>query len=249
MMKFRAVKVCRFLSGVGFLLGMLSALGSSNRASASLVFAGLVPGGGAGIGTSNVVLTVHGPNGAESGCVGWSSTGNVIGSAACPTANPTIPGGDEQTGSSQTQTRSVTETGVTNAEYLFVIFNANEPSGDAITVENLVLTIYDAGGALLFTSGDLLNRPTVIDPSNQGQGNLGFGFAFDATQAAAAQQYITCGGCGTNRFGLAALLSDNQGSNEVFSIAMITPEPYTFLTVAGGLIALGLFCRRFRARA
>ena len=224
----------------------------SSSAQASLVFVGLVPGGGAGIGTSNVVLTLQN-TGTESGCVGWNGTTDVVGSAACPTAgtnpvvpiSPAIPGGNEKTGNSQTQTQTVTAAGITTGSALTVILNANEPGGDQIIVNNLSLTIYSSTGAVLFNSGNLFGAPRTIDSTFQGQGNLGFGFRLDDAQAAAANPFITCPSCGSNRIGIAALLSDAQGSNETLSIVNIVPEPYTLLTIVGGLIALGLF-RRFK---
>jgi len=231
---------------------LLSVALSVNSAQGSLVFVGLVPGGGAGIGTSNVVLTVHsGQDGLETGCVGWNGSTDVIGSAACPSTgiSPPILGGDESTGSSQTQTRSVTDTGVLTAQYLTVILNANEPSGNAIQVENLVLTIYDSGGTLLWTSGNMNPQPINITNSNQGQGNLGFGFVLDSAQAAAADPYISCVTCASNRFGLGASLSNAQGSNETFSIVYVVPEPFTMLTAAAGLAALCLLGRYRRANA
>jgi hypothetical protein len=232
---------------VGLSLVIVSVAMISSSAQASLVFAGLLSGSGAGIGASNVILTVNN-SGTESGCVAWNGTTDVIGSAACPTLgiSPAIPGGNEQTGSSQTQTQTLTATGVSSGSYLTVILNANEPAGNAITVDNLSLTIYDSiTGAVLFNSGNLFGAPITISSTMQGQGNLGFGFVLDAAQAAAANPFITCPSCGANRIGIAALLSDSQGSNETFSVIYLTPEPYTLLTFAGGLIAIGLF-RRFK---
>jgi len=224
----------------------------SSPAQASLVFVGLVPGGGAGIGASNLVLTLQN-TGTESGCVGWNGTTDVIGSSACPTASvpggtpisPAITGGNEGTSPNQTQTQTVTTTGVTSGSSLTVILNINEPSGNSITLNNVSLTIYSPTGTVLFNSGNLSGAPITIADTLQGQGNLGFGFRLDPSQALAANPFIACPSCGGNRIGIAALLSDSAGSHETFSVFDLTPEPYTWLTLAGGLIAIGLF-RRFK---
>ena len=223
---------------------LLSAVSSVNSARASLVFAGAIAGSGGGVGTSNVVLDVQ-ATAIESGCVSWNGSANVTGIGTCP-AGSGIVGGNEKL---QTTTRTVLETGVTSSSFLTVIMNPAEPSGDSIQVENLVLTIYNAAGTLLFTSGNL-SAPVFFAASDPGAGSLGFGFTLDATQAAASAGFINCPTCATNRFGLAASLTLSAGSPEVFSIINITPEPVTLVTFAGGLAALALLrrYRRFHAK-
>jgi hypothetical protein len=249
----------------------LYALMFASSAKASLVYDGVATGKGAGIGGSNVVLTIQ-KNPTETGCVGWNGSADVIGSGACPGGlSPAITGGDEKTGSSQTQTRLVSATGVTSGSNLVVILNVGEPAGNLFTAENLSLTIYSPTGLVLFNSGNMFQAGTppgggvTINSSFQGQGNLGFAFKLDATQAALANQWLCtsplvtgCAGLANasnanNRIGLAAVLTNVAGSNETFSVAdfanvaIDTPEPLTFATAAAGLALLGLF-RRFRAR-
>jgi len=229
------------MSRYAFLLA--AAILGGSAAHASLLFSGLVAGSGAGIGSSNLILTLQN-TGVETGCVGWSGTVDVIGASACPGGlSPAIAGGDEKTGSSQTQTQTIAATGVTSAANLIVLLNANEPSGDALTIENLSLTIYDAtNGTVLFNSGNLANNPVVLASTQQGQGTLGFGFVLDAAGALAAQPFWSNT---NNRIGVAVKLSDAAGSNETLSVAdstgtSVTPEPSTFLLVGGLLIAAGL---------
>lgn len=249
----------------------LWALGG-NCAYASLVFQGVASGKGAGIGGSNVVLTIQNTP-TEQGCVGWSGSASIIGSAACPGGlSPSITGGDEKTGNSQTQAQTVTVTGVQSGFSLAVVLNVSEPGGTLFTVENLSLTIYAANGTVLFNSVNLTGAGVppsggiTINSSFQGQGNLGFAFSLDAAEASVASHSIctsaTQPGCeavtstelarnATNRIGLAALLTNTQGGNETFSVAdfanvaIITPEPLTLLTMAGGLALIG-FARRYR---
>src|SRR5260221_2814419 len=204
----------------------LCALMFAGSAKASLVFDGVATGKGGGIGTSNIVLTIQ-KNPTETGCVGWSGSADVIGSGACPGGlSPAITGGDEKTGSSQTGTKLVSQTGVQGGSTLTVILNVGEPAGNLFTVENMSLTIYSPTGVVLFNSGNMFQAGTppgggvTINSSFQGQGNLGFAFALDSTQAAAANQWlctsVLVAGCAglanasnaNNRIGLAAGLTN-----------------------------------------
>src|SRR6266704_5134205 len=120
-----------------------------NPVYASLITSGIATGKGAGIGSANVILTIQ-QNPTEQGCVGWNGSADVIGSAACPGGlSPAITGGDEKTGNSQTQTRSVLQTAVLSGGSLVVILNVGEPAGNLFTVENVSLTIYDPTGLVL----------------------------------------------------------------------------------------------------
>jgi hypothetical protein len=255
------------LAAVALLYGVVGV----SPAKASLVYDGVATGKGAGIGGSNVVLTIQ-KNPTESGCVGWNGTADVIGSGACPGGlSPGIAGGNEKTGSSQTQTQLVSTTGVTSGSSLVVILNVGEPAGNLFTAENISLTIYAPNGTVLYNSGNMFQAGTppgggvTINSSFQGQGNLGFAFVLDSAQAAAASQFLCtnasvtgCAGLASasnanNRIGLAAVLTNVAGSNETFSVAdfanvaITTPEPLTFVTAAAGLALIGLF-RRFRVR-
>jgi hypothetical protein len=240
---------------------------------ASLILGGTATGQGAGIGSSNIVLTIQ-KNPTEQGCISWNGTVDVIGSAACTLGlSPAISGGDEKTGSSQTQTRTVSQAGVESGQSLVIVLNIGEPAGNLFTIENLSLTIYSPTGAILFNTGDLLGAGTppgggvTENSSLQTFGILGFGFLLDSAEAAALSPFICTNGLisgcsgianpanANNRIGLAALLTNVAGSNETFSIAdslnvRITaigsvPEPPTSLIVATGLGLFGL-TRRLR---
>ena len=127
--------------------------GSGRFRSANLILGSASDAEGT-IGTSNVVLTVQN-TGTESGCVSWIGFVDIIGSTACPAGlSPVIVGGNEKTGVSQTQTRTVADTGVSSGDDLVVVLSPLE-GASSFTVENLSLTIYAPTGAVLFNSGDL----------------------------------------------------------------------------------------------
>lgn len=187
-------------------------------AEASLVFDEPMETTGTGLGTVNTILTVNNSP-MESGCVGFDGTADVVGAGACPVG---IAGGDEQTGESQTQTRTMEELGLAGAQQLRIVLNASETGGDAIGLDNLVLTIFGSDGTELFTSGPF--APVVIPETFEGTGTAGFVFRLDETQAAAAQPFFAA----QNRIGLAASLSATSSGNETFFVADV-----------GGLVAPG----------
>jgi hypothetical protein len=261
----RRGRMTAMLASLGLLAGPIAA-------HASLMFGGIATGQGAGIGASNIVLTVQ-KNPTESGCVAWNGSADVVGSTACPGGlSPAITGGDEKTGSSQTQTRTVALTGVESGQSLVVVLNVGEPSGNLFTIENLSLTVYSPTGVSLFNSGNLFGAGVppgggvTLNSSLQTIGTLGFGFLLDSAEAALISPFICtdvlvsgCAGIANpgnanNRIGLAGLLTNVAGSNETFFVAdrlnvRITgssvPEPTTSLIVITGLALLGL-TRRLR---
>ena len=199
-------------------VAMLLAVVCVATLSANLLFIGPLIAGASGLGTVNTVLTIQN-NPAESGCVAWNGNADVVGSGACPAG---ITGGDEKTGASQTQTRTIAELGLTNAASIRVVLNAVEPDADAITLNQLVLRIHDAtSGAILFSGA--LAAPVAFPTTNAGTGTAGFGFALDAPQAPASQVAF----CNTaNRLGLSATLSDSAaGGNETFYLFDSTTIP------------------------
>ena len=218
---------------------------------ASIITLGVATAQGAGVGVSNVVLTVQ-KNPTESGCVSWNGTTDVVGSAACAGGlSPAIPGGDEKTGVGQTQTRTVLQTGVLSGSSLIVVLNVGEPSGTLFTVENLSLTIYSPAGSILYNTGNLVGAGVppgggiTLNSSDQGVGTLGFAFGLDATQAVVINPFLSNP---NNRFGLSALLTNVAGSNETFFIAdsanvsttppAPVPEPSTFVLLASGVLGV-----------
>lgn len=169
---------------------------------------------GTGLGAVNTVLTVQTTGGAttESGCVAYDGTGDVVGPSACPAG---IAGGDEQASS---QTRSLSEVGLSSAYNFRLVFNYNEtqsgPLVDNIVIDDLQATIYNTDGSVCFTSGAF--SPDAYREPFSGTGNAGFVYRLDAEQAAQAEP---CFADPANRIGLAASLSGADSGNETFYIA------------------------------
>ena len=225
-------------------------------ARADLVFGGIVTVGGTGLGTVNTVLTIQ-DNPTEQGCVGFTSGGDVTGNfttsnqSGCPSGTNT----DVKTGSSQTQTRTLSEAGITTGSNFAILFNAAEPSGNSISLDGLVATFYNATtGALLFSAVYTGTNPLNFPTTQTGTGNTGAEFTLNSTEAAQLQTFITSLGAGNVRVGLGASAGNPnsaEGGNETFFIfnantATVVPEPSTVVLTATGMLGLVGYIRRRR---
>jgi hypothetical protein len=217
---------------------------ATGAAHANLTLVGPENFQGTGLGSVNTILTLGSPGSSifESGGVAF---GDVV-------------TGDAKTGSSQTQTRTLGQLGVTSAANLRVVFNALEPgAAQGITLDNLTLNIWSSTGTLLFTSGAF--TPINFADTQTGAGNSGFVFALDATQQALAAAAFGAG-FQSNVVGLTATAGCNEttgpgclgatGGFETFFVAAAQgvtppiPEPGTFALMAAGLAVMAYLSRR-----
>ena len=218
-------------------------IATSISSHASLVLVGPAPTGGAGLGTELTVLTLTSPGSTttESGSVIRTASGDAI-------------TGDAKPGAAQTSTYSFNDLGTTQASDLRLIFNAVEPGTTAggensITLQNLVLTIYNSAGTAVFNSGTFASQ--TFSSTFNGIGNAGYEFKLDAEQAAAAQLFAF----GANRIGLSATATDATGGSETFFLTSrpttggggsgnAVPEPGPLALVGVGMLALLATMRR-----
>ena len=222
-------------------LAVAAALGFASSANASLTMLAAEDFPGTGLGTVNTILTIQSPanTSTENGLVTWNGTADVISGATA------------LTGASQTLTRSLTDLGITSAANLRVVFNAAEPGGDAITLNSLTLTIYNANGTTFFTAP--LDHPYDFANTQTGTGNSGFVFGLTSQEAGQLQTLLNPlgGNFSSLRAGLGAAASNATGGNETFFIANSTalpptaiPEPETYAMILAGLGMLGFIARR-----
>jgi hypothetical protein len=219
------------------------ALGIASSAHASLIQKVPNPFNGTGHGDVATVLVIQ-QTGTESGCVAFN---DITGTPACFGGVAT--GGDEKTGASQTQTRTIAESGATKASEFVIVFDANEPGGNSITLEKLAVRFYSSNGQELYTTS--LAAPISFTNTGQGTGNSGFAFVLDATSVAAADAAQVFANP-ANVIGLSATLSSAAGAPDNFFVVGVAgadtsssvPEPSTYLTLGAGLVAFGLFRKR-----
>ena len=127
------------------------------------------------------------------------------------------------------------------ASNLRVVFNPNEPqnNNDGITLQNLVLTAFDAGGSARFTSG--VFTPVGVTAADAGTGKAGFVFQLDSAQASQLQTAIDT--FGANRIGLQATGLNATGGPETFFLTAV-PEPGTWALLVAGLVGMAGVVRR-----
>ncbi len=226
------------------------ALAGSHLMFGSLIYVGQVDQVGTGLGAVNTLLTITSPGNSstETGCVGWNGTTTVTTSAICPTG---FSGGDNLA-INNTYTRS--SLGLNNFDSIQLIFNASEPAGNSITVDNLALTLYSSTGSLL--ASYTLAAPVAFASTATGTGKAGFGFQLDAAQASLANGFLNVAGL---RIGGALNASDATGGLETVFIRSINnggvippnettiPEPATYAGVGVALIGLVLLRRKLAA--
>jgi hypothetical protein len=236
----------------------------------SAVGTNLVPTSGAGFGNVLTLLNAQdsgggNTDGLEANCDVISS-GSVISACSGPFASLALndPG-------NQNHAQSIGATGITNsttaASQLLLVFNTNQtgphtPQGEAITLDALGFAIWN-GNTLIFST--LTTLSDLYDVTLQGVGQAGFGYKLDAAQAAAAQTAINTAIAGgatlntlmvTGAFKAGCLTGNvgctNDGPETIFLDAqgagvVPVPEPISLSLVGGGLLALGLFRKRFSA--
>ena len=178
------------------LLAMLVAVAAGlympYTASADLIFDSNLGGvAGSGLGTVSTILTMQSPGSGtfESGSVERSSGADVKSDTGVLASGGTTNVGNVKTSASQTLTRTFGENGITKASQLAIVFNADEPSGNSITLTGLQMSVFN-GDSDIFDAH--LAGSVTFATTFTGVGKQGFVFRLDTAQAAALSDTPGC---------------------------------------------------------
>lgn len=205
---------------------------------ATAAFADLIPSptnfevdiSGTGFGNVSTLITLQTANGqstSEAGCIGSS--------------NSTTTCGITQDGKiKNTSTTEPVPTGVSASDLRFV-FNASEPSGGSIDLNQLEVSFYGTTSTPLFTAS--LGSPMTLTSTEAGTGKSGFVFELNATEAAEAQGFLgmtTAIGAGFSATGA----SGGQDTLFLETAPSVVPEPGEGSLLLTGLLGVALLLRR-----
>jgi hypothetical protein len=228
-----------------------------SAAQADLILVGTVSINGTGLGAVNTVLTItsQANNTTEQGCViptGGANfgVGNLSGNLCSIGSN-----GDLQ---NQTQTRNLGDVGILSGSAFGVVFNASEPGGNSISLDNLVAYFRDGSGNTL-SAALACGGKCDFASTEEGTGKSGVLFQLNNAEAADLQTFITNAGGASNVYvGLGAAAGspgfEATGGLETFFVFnavqgvtfSVVPEPSTTILVASGFVGLAAVVRRRR---
>jgi hypothetical protein len=249
-MKLRATS----LSAVAFAAATLAL---PQGASASLIYDASIhaPAQGFGNAPRDLSLQATGQATFESGAVDYTGSGIDFGT---PIADSLVHDGNGVTNQSGTSTMpnpladnqkygvpTIGTLGITDASQIAVLFNATEPSGNAINVDDVTLKFYTSTGALL---GAIDGQQSFAD-SNAGNGVAGFTFVVDQAERAYVNSLLANGPSTTLALEATLGAGSFSGGPESFliynlAVAAPVPEPGSYALIFAGLGVVGFVARR-----
>jgi hypothetical protein len=248
-----------------------AAFAAPQAASASIIYDSTLYQTGTGFGAVPRLLTVQerGPqeDGTESACVGVSGGQTSVGSGNCISDGQVFKGngvtnlgGDEvnpMREGNKYDTPTIGELGFNGAEDIGLIFNATDPAGNAISIDDVTLKYFLGDQLIAAIDGNM-----TFDMTEAGNGVAGFLLAVDEEQQAYLNSTVFgLGNYADVRIALETTISSAAGGPESFYAVNLNRTPSSTGSTGGtqvpapaglGLFALGamgLVARRRRRLA
>jgi len=257
-------------------------------ARADLVLSTLTLETGQGFGATTTILTLSGGNaGNEQGCFAFGNTAGAysngdsnLSGTGVNTGNLCTEAGandlDNPLGPPKNQTVTLGSLGITNTTQVGLVLNLNQISNTGMTINDMNLSFYTAGGDVIFnatlpdgwcTIASLCSGGNTFLASVPGQGGNGYVFLLNAAQQAGLAAAIAASntsfaniivGSGAN-FGCTATAgadckvattgAESIQLAQITGQVSVTPEPSTTALMATGLIGLIGVARRRRRQS
>lgn len=230
--------------------------GVSAGANASLVQNGQIDLGGQGFGNAPRLLTIQGKGNSsfESGAIGISGgslvaltpgiadalvyLGNSVQNAGGDTVNPLTDG-------NKFSAPTLGSLNWMSGADVRLAFNANEPGGGGLTVNDVTLKFYNGDTVIAAIDGSFSLASTI-----PGNGSSGFLINVDVMQQTFLNSSVfALAGSSGFRIALESTITGASGGAESFSAISAVPEPETYAMLLSGLGLLGFVARRKKQKS